>query len=227
MRVLAVIPAYNEEQCLEATVAELRQTAPSVDYIVINDGSTDKTREVIDKNNFHALNLPVNTGLTSVFRLGMKYAKDNGYDAVIQFDADGQHVPASIAPMVEKLEEAKCAIVIGSRYLTGRIKPTGARGAGSKLISWLLKSCAKLRITDPTSGLRLYSKEMIEAFSTTFDLAPEPDMLVWAAKHVGSIEEVQVSMRERQGGTSYFSFSSVIRYMSRTCLSIILTKMLR
>ncbi len=227
MRILAVVPAFNEEECLANTIAELCATCPDVDYVVINDGSSDGTADVIEREGLNGINLPVNTGLTSAFRTGMKYALREGYDAVVQFDADGQHLPSYIPVMASKLEAEGADIVIASRFLDGTVKPSGARGAGSRLITWLIKMTCGKTITDPTSGMRMYSRSMIELFSKGFDVAPEPDMVALVARKYGPVVEIQAQMRERQGGESYLKLGNVIRYMSRTCLSILMSRFLR
>lgn len=227
MRVLAVIPAYNEQECLANTVRELEETCPQVDYLVVNDGSTDNTQGAIDRYHLHALTLPVNTGLTSGFRAGMKYALRHGYDAVVQFDADGQHVPTYIPVMARTLEERGADIVIASRCVSGSYRIPGPRGMGSHLISALIRLTTGTRVTDPTSGMRMYGRRMIELFARGFDIAPEPDMLAYVARQGGTIVEVPASMRERQGGESYLHLGNVIKYMGRTCLSILMFRFLR
>lgn len=227
MRVLTVIPAYNEEECLEGTIAILKEHCPDIDYLVVNDGSKDSTRQIIEKNGFNGANLPINTGLTSAFRTGMKYAWRHGYDAVVQFDADGQHLPTYIPQMAQVLQEKGADIVVASRYLDGTVKPAGARGAGSRLITWLIKLTTGAVITDPTSGMRMYSRKMIELFCKGFDWAPEPDLVAIVARKYGPVVEIQAEMQERQGGESYLKLGNVIRYMSRTCLSIIMSRFLR
>lgn len=227
MRILAVVPAFNEEECLADTVSELKSICPAVDYLVVNDGSSDGTASVIASERLTGVNLPINTGLTSAFRTGMKFAQKHGYDAVIQFDADGQHIPSYIPVMAEALVSADADIVIASRYLDGTMKPTGARGAGSRLITALIKLTTGKTITDPTSGMRMYSRRMIDFFSTGFDVAPEPDLVAYVARKLGPVVEIQAQMRERQGGESYLKLGNVIRYMSRTCLAIIMSRFLR
>lgn len=227
MRILAVVPAFNEEECLAHTIADLKAQCPDVDYLIVNDGSSDGTQDIIEREGLDGVNLPVNTGLTSAFRTGMKYALRNDYDAVIQFDADGQHLPRYIPQMAAKLEETGADIVIASRYLDGTQNPTGARGAGSRLITALIKLTCGATITDPTSGMRMYSSRMIKLFATGFDCAPEPDMIALVARKYGPVVEIQAQMQERQGGESYLNISNVIKYMSRTCLSIVMSRFLR
>lgn len=227
MKILAVVPAYNEEECLTGTIDSLTRTCPDIDYLVVNDGSADATPDIIRREHLTGVDLPINTGLTSAFRTGMKYAYRHGYDAVVQFDADGQHLPEYIPVMAETLEREHADLVIASRYLDGTCKPSGARGAGSRLITFLIKLTTGARITDPTSGMRMYSRRMIELFAKGFDCAPEPDMVALIARKHGPVVEIQATMRERQGGESYFKLGSIIRYMSRTCLSILLFRFLR
>ncbi len=226
MRVLAVIPAYNEEEALAATVTELERTCPQIDYLVIDDGSSDSTWDICKQYGFSHIHMPVNTGLSSVFRTGMKYAWRHGYDAVVQLDADGQHVPGYIPEMASTLEEQNADIVIASRVLNGEA-PTGLRNAGSKLLSWLIKRTTGATITDPTSGMRMYNRKMIKMFAKGFDVHPEPDTVALVARRGGHIAEIPAHIRERQGGESYLTVGRSISYMLRTSLSILLYQWLR
>lgn len=227
MRVLAVVPAFNEQECLADTIAMLSATCPEVDYVVVNDGSRDHTADIMAQHKMRGINLPINTGLTSAFKTGMKYALRHGYDAVVQFDADGQHLPAYIGQMAEAMQREGADIVIASRYLDGTVKPAGARGAGSRLISRLIKLTTGATITDPTSGMRMFSRKLIRLFATEFDFAPEPDMVALVARKYGPVVEIQATMQERQGGESYLKLGNVIKYMGRTCLSIVMMRFLR
>lgn len=226
MNVLAVIPAFNEEESLAGTVAGLVAECPEVDYLVINDGSTDETERVCIEQELHHLRMPVNTGLTSVFRCGMKYALAHDYDAVVQFDADGQHLPEYIPPMAKALEENDADIVIASRALAGE-SPEGLRNAGAKLISWLIRRTTGTTILDPTSGMRMYNRRMIKLFATGFDVQPEPDTVALVARRGGRIVEVPAHMQERQAGESYLNMGASIKYMLRMTLSILLYQWLR
>lgn len=221
MKILAVIPAYNEEACLADTVREFVETCPEVDYLIINDGSTDATPDICDRNGFNHIDLPINTGLSSGFRTGMKYALRHGYDAVIQFDADGQHDPAYIPQMARKLDETGCDIVIGSRYLAGEAAK-GMRNVGSRIITWLIRHTTGVSLTDPTCGLRMYGRSMIPIFAKGFDLGPEPDTVALLLRNGATVAEIPVSIRDRQGGVSYLNPVRAARYMLRTCSSLIL-----
>ena len=226
MRILAVIPAYNEEECLEQTVTNLVATCPEVDYLIINDGSTDSTEEICCTRGFNHVTLPVNSGLACGFQTGMKYAERHGYDAVVQFDADGQHLPEYVLPMARAMEDEGANIVIASRALVGE-GPTGARGAGSKLIGALIRLTSGTRLTDPTSGMRMYDRDMISRFARGYDLTPEPDTVALMARKGAKVVEIPAHMQERQGGTSYLDFGHVVSYMSRICLSILVFQWFR
>lgn len=227
MKVLAIIPAYNEQESLLDTVKMVTSECPDIDYLVVDDGSSDGTAQVMRSSRLHGVSLPVNTGLTSGIRTGMKYAYRNGYDAAVQIDADGQHLPRYIAPMAQALEREGADIVIASRYLDGTVKPEGARGVGSRLISGLIRQTTGTTITDPTSGMRMYNHRMIELFAKGFDVAPEPDTVALVARKGGKVVEVPCTMRERQGGESYLKLGNAIKYMARTCTSILLFQWLR
>lgn len=226
VRVLAIVPAYNEEECLANTVQELTQTCPDVDYLVVNDGSSDATPRICDELALRHIDLPVNCGLTSAVKAGMKYAMRHNYDAAVQIDSDGQHIPSYIPTMAKTMDEEGADIVIASRNLAGG-GAVGARGAGAKLITTIIRQTTGAIITDPTSGMRMYNRAMVEKLARGFDLAPEPDTIALLIREGAKVVEIPAEMRERQGGTSYLHFMSSISYMARTCLSILLFQWFR
>jgi glycosyltransferase involved in cell wall biosynthesis len=226
LKILAIIPAYNEEECLANTVSELTSVCPDIDYLVVNDGSQDRTPEICDELHLNHIDMPVNCGLTSGVKAGMKYAYRHGYDAAVQFDADGQHMPQYINKMADAMQEQHADIVIASRNLAGG-GAVGARGTGAKLITALIKQATKQTITDPTSGMRMYNRKMIETFAREFDIAPEPDTISLLIRKGAKVIEIPAKMRERQGGTSYLRYFSAISYMARTCLSLLLFQWFR
>jgi hypothetical protein len=135
-------------------------------------------------------------------------------------------MPHYIEPMAEAMEREQADVVVASRILAGEA-PHGLRNVGSKLISWLILRTTGTKITDPTSGMRMYNREMIKTFAHGFDLTPEPDAVAFLARKGYKVTEVAAHMQERQGGTSYLDAPNVVRYMSRTCLSILMFQWFR
>ena len=226
MRVLAIIPAYNEEGCLASTVNEFISTCPDIDYLIVNDGSSDQTEKICTERGFNHVTHSVNLGLTAGFQTGCQYALAHDYDALIQFDADGQHVPSFIADMVDAMERDNADIVIGSRFVD-ESKPFSARMIGSRLITSLIKITCGNTISDPTSGMRLFNRRLISEFASRFDFGPEPDSIAYLMRQGAKVSEVQVHMRERQTGESYLNAWKSIAYMARTCMSILFVQWFR
>lgn len=226
LKVLAIIPAYNEEGNIVSTVEDLLANAPGVDYVVINDGSRDRTAAICEERGYNLISLPVNLGLAGAFQTGMKYALRHGYDYAIQFDADGQHSAAYVWSMVERACQSGANIVIGSRFCAQK-KPVSARMAGSMLITAMTRLTAGQRIQDPTSGMRLFDKVMIPWFALENDFSPEPDTIALALRSGAKVSEVEVEMRDRVSGESYLSFTRSISYMLRVCISMLFVQWFR
>ncbi len=225
MRLLMVIPAYNEEDNIVNVVKNIIEKYPEYDYIVINDGSSDHTSRRCHRNNYEIIDLPVNLGIAGAFQTGLKYAYRNNYDAVLQFDADGQHRPEYIKAMLEKLESG-FDIVIGSRFVTKK-KPHSLRMLGARMITVAIFLTTGKRIADPTSGMRMFNKAMIKEFAVNMNYGPEPDTISYLLKQGASIAEVQVEMQERQSGSSYLNFTRSAMYMLRMLISILLIQTFR
>lgn len=226
LRTLAIIPAYNEEESIVSTIEGLRAKDPTVDYVIINDGSGDDTLQICKDKGYNVVDLSVNCGLATGFQTGMKYAKLKGYDRALQFDADGQHSAECIEPMVVAMEKSDADIVIGSRFVTEK-KENSSRMIGSRLISCMIRLTTGKKINDPTSGMRLYNKDMIDRFSREKDFGPEPDTVAYLIRQGAKVAEVQVTMKERLAGESYLSFTKSISYMLRVCISILFVQWFR
>lgn len=222
MKLLLIIPAHNEQENIERVVDNLIQNYPQYDYVVINDGSDDETLEICHKRGYRVIDLPINLGLGGAVRTGMLLAKEKGYDAALQFDADGQHRAEYIAAMLKEMQEKNSDIVIGSRFAVAK-KPRTLRMVGSYFISWTLRLVCGSTICDPTSGMRLFSKRAIKLFVDNKHLIPEPDALCFFKKQGYKITETQVTMDERTAGESYLTLWKSIRYMIRVMIAIILT----
>ncbi len=224
-KLLIVIPAYNEEANIEKVVGNLVTNYPQYDYVVVNDGSRDHTAAICRANGYRLIDLPVNLGLAGAFQTGLRYAAENGYDCAIQMDADGQHKPEYIAPMLAELEEG-ADIVIGSRFLTVK-KPKTLRMLGSYIISWAIRLTTGRAICDPTSGMRMFNRAMVEEFAQNLNYGPEPDTISYLIKNGAVVKEVQVRMGERTAGQSYLTFYKSIQYMVKMSISILLIQWFR
>lgn len=225
MKTLIIIPAYNEEGCIEAVVKNLIDNYPQYDYVIVNDGSKDNTSKICHENGFNIVDLPVNLGLAGAFQTGMKYAYKNGYDYAVQFDADGQHRPEFIQAMIDKASEG-FDIVIASRFVTEK-KPHSARMLGSNLIAGAIRLTTGTKIKDPTSGMRLYNKKLIRECALNDDYGPEPDTVSFMIRQGAKVAEVQATMDERTTGESYLNITASMKYMLRMMLSILLIQAFR
>lgn len=224
-KVLIVIPAYNESMNIKKTVQDVKENAPNVDYVVVNDGSKDNTLEILKKNHINYIDSLCNLGLFGAVQTGFKLGLIENYDIVIQFDGDGQHSAKYIQDLVDEVDKGN-GIVIGSRYVTEK-KPWNARMIGSRLISLAIRLMTAKRINDPTSGFRAYDQSCIRDYALDMNNPPEPDTLVYMLKKGIKIQEVQVQMKEREFGESYLNLTNTIKYMSRMLISIFLIQPFR
>ena len=225
MKTLIVIPAYNEALNIVKTVNDIKQNAPDVDYVVVNDGSKDNTLEVLKEHNFNYIDGFCNLGLFGAVQTGFKLALLNDYDIVIQFDGDGQHSAKYIKSLIDEIGKGN-DIVIGSRFVTEK-KPFTARMLGSRLIAFSIRLMTGKKITDPTSGFRAYNRACIKDYANDMNNPPEPDTLVYMLRKNRKIKEVQVQMSEREFGESYLNLMNTIKYMSRMMVSIFLIQPFR
>jgi len=219
-KTLIIIPAYNEEGSIESTVNSLSKSTCTIDYLVVNDGSKDSTLSVLVSGRLHHLNLPVNIGLQGAVQAGLLYAQAHAYDCAIQFDGDGQHKAEFLPHIIEAIKKNECDVAIGSRFVT-RKKPLSFRMLGSSLISLAIFLLTRHKITDPTSGMRAYSKDIIKLMIQNPSLGPEPDTIAYLIKLNKRVKEYQVEMDDRVTGVSYLNISASIKYMLRMMVSII------
>lgn len=220
MKILIMIPAYNEELNIERVVNNLIENYPQYDYVVINDGSKDDTGKICREKGFHLIDLPINLGLSGAVQAGMRYAWQNGYDAAIQIDGDGQHRPEFIEKLAEELDKDNAQIVIGSRFVTQK-KPHSLRMLGSNVISAFIKLSTGFRLNDPTSGMRMFNRDIIKEFALNINYGPEPDTISYLIKKGVRVKEVQVQMDERVAGESYLNFTRSMKYMILMSFSIL------
>lgn len=226
MRVLLIIPAYNEEENILNTCNKIKEFSKELDFVVINDGSKDNTLKILQENNINHINLINNLGIGGAVQTGYKYAYENGYDIAIQFDGDGQHDVNYVPNICEPIMEGQANMVIGTRYLdktSSQFQSTFMRRFGSNIISLFIKICTHKKITDPTSGFRAVDKSIIEEFAKEYPTEyPEPESTVCMLCKEYRVTEVPVSMNERQGGTSSIRFLKSADYMIKVVLAIII-----
>ena len=221
---LIIIPAYNESESILGTVNDIVNKTNGFDYVVINDCSKDDTLKICKENKLNYVSLPVNLGIGGAVQTGYKYALENGYKVAVQVDGDGQHDPAFLEKMYEVMERADADMVIGSRFIENEgFQSSFARRMGISFFVKLIKLLTRQKVTDPTSGLRMVNRDLIEIFANDYPRDyPEPESLVKAILCGKKVIEIPVIMLERQGGQSSIQLKKSIYYMIKVSLAIII-----
>ncbi|RHP35009.1 glycosyltransferase family 2 protein [Lachnotalea sp. AF33-28] len=229
MKKLAIIPAYNESMNITKTVEDILNNAPGFDYVIVDDCSTDATRSVCRERGFNLLHLPANLGIGGAVQTGYQYARDFGYDIAVQFDGDGQHSAAYLETMVKELKEKQLDMVIGSRFIRKEgFQSTAFRQLGIRYFSLLIRAVTGHTITDPTSGMRMVNRDLIEFFAVDYPKDyPEPESVSAVLRNGKRVGEVPVIMRQRAGGVSSISPSRSIYYMVKVTLAILMVLLRR
>ncbi|MCL4871396.1 MAG: glycosyltransferase family 2 protein [Anaerolineae bacterium] len=225
-RTIILIPAYNEGQSITQVIERLRQVVPHYDRVIINDGSSDHTAQVVRTLGERLLHLPCNLGYGLALQTGMKYALLRGYETIVTLDADGQHQPEDVPLLVQALEAKRADMVIGSRYCGGRpyIGPF-SRTAGQRLFSHLTRLLIGRRIYDTSSGFKAMRASVCRTIvdRTFMDLHTETIVRLSLLGFV--IEEVPVTVQERQHGQSMHSWVSIFRYPLMTLMLTLVAAM--
>ena len=227
MKKLVIIPAFNEEGNLEKTIKDIKDNAPEFDYVIINDCSTDKTLEMCRRHGFSYLNLPVNLGIGGAVQTGYRYAYYHGYDIAVQFDGDGQHSASHLEDMVTTLIDTESDMVIGSRFIEKEgFQSSGLRRIGIKYFTGLIKLLTGKKITDPTSGMRMVNKKLLEKFTDEYPKDyPEPESVVTILSEKYKVTEIPVVMNEREEGVSSISLKNSVYYMIKVSFAILIARM--
>ena len=224
MKKLVIIPAYNESASIKKTIEEIKEKAPDFDYVIINDCSTDNTKKICEENHYNVINLPINLGIGGAVQTGYRYGYNEGYDYAVQVDGDGQHNPEYLEKMVEHMIENKADMVIGSRFIDKQgFQSSGTRRIGIKYFTLLIKLLTGKTITDPTSGLRMVNRDIMQVFAFDYPKDyPEPESVVSILRKKKKVEEIPVIMRARNGGVSSISIKKSFYYMIKVSLAIII-----
>jgi glycosyltransferase involved in cell wall biosynthesis len=226
IKVLIIIPCFNEEKSIALLLEELLKINFSnkyrVEIVVVNDGSEDNTVEVINQLNVIILDLPVNIGIGGAVQTGLKYAFENDFEIAIQVDGDGQHPPMEILKMLKAQEENPSNLIIGSRFISKEgFQSSLFRRLGIFYLHWLNKILTQKNFYDITSGFRLFDKKAISLAARFYpDEYPEPESLVIFAKAGFSISETPVLMKPRQGGQSSIRYFSQVYYIIKVSLAM-------
>ena len=229
-KVLLIIPAYNEQDNILKTYNTIlnynKKNKECYDVIVINDGSRDNTEVILNKNNIPHIKLIHNLGIGGAVQTGYKYAFEKGYDIAVQFDGDGQHDVNYVKNIIEPIINEKCDFSIGSRYVdktTSKFKSTIARQMGIRIISFFIKLVTGKKVLDTTSGFRACNKNIMTLFAMDYPLEyPEPITTTELLKKGYKLQEIPVSMNEREAGSSSIKAWKNVYYMVNVCLSIIM-----
>jgi len=229
-RTIVIIPAYNEEASLPDVLKELHARVPEHDVVVISDGSTDRTAAVSRAAGVAVVELPYNLGIGGALRTGFQYAVRHDYEFAFQFDADGQHDPDMLEPLLDRLRDG-VDMVVGSRFASGGA-PTyqvgRVRRLGMKILQWLVDHLTHQRFTDTSSGFRGFSRRMLEFFAQTYpvEYMDSVEALVLACNHGFVVDEIPVNMRGRTGGAPSTRSIKLVYYYVRLVV-VLLTSVRR
>lgn len=225
-KILIIIPAYKEADNIENLVDNIINNCPQYDYVIVNDGSKDATRQICQKNGYNFIDLPINLGIGGAVQAGYKYAERESYTIAIQIDGDGQHDILQIDKVIEPLRNGQADIVIGSRFIQKEgFQSSSLRRMGIRFLSGLIWACTGKKILDVTSGYRAVNRKFIEIYAENYPSDfPEPEAIVAAIMHKGKVMEVPVSMKERQTGTSSIHAWKSVYYMIKVSLAILVCR---
>lgn len=224
-RTLIIMPAWNEQEAIGATIRELRRAVPGFDLLVVNDGSRDRTAEIARAEGAIVLDLPYNLGVGGAMRAGYKFARRFGYDRAIQVDADGQHDPSDVQRVLDGLDRAN--ISIGARFAEeGDYEAHGPRRWAMVMLAGIVGRLSRTRLTDVTSGFRAADRTAIEQYCRYFPaeyLGDTIDSLVVAVRSGLTVTQIGVSMRPRQAGTPSNNPGKAAIYLFRSLFALFIS----
>jgi len=223
MRLLALVPAYNEEGNIKKLIAGIRTELPGADILIVNDCSTDQTEGILSSTDgILYLDLPFNMGIGGAVLSGFTYFLENGYDFLIRLDGDGQHPPSEAVKLVSAVREEGVDAVIGSRYLIqDAAYSSRTRMMGIKMLDRLSGVILGKRFTDNTSGFRAYRRRALEYLVRDYPSDyPEPEEIYLLIRGGYSVTEVPVKMLSREAGVSSIGTLNTLYYLVKVLLTI-------
>ena len=223
MRRVALVPAFNEEANVGRVIDEIRAFDPSLDVVVVDDGSYDRTAEVAQEHGAAVVRLPFNLGIGGAVQTGFRYAFEHDYDLAVRIDGDGQHDASQLDRILAPVVADEADIAVGSRFAGDRdgYRSSRSRRVGIRLLAWVVSRIVGRRVTDTTSGFQALNRRAIELFAHDYPHDyPEVEATIMVSRHRLRSVEVPVSMRERVGGRSSITALRSVYYMVKVLLAI-------
>jgi glycosyltransferase involved in cell wall biosynthesis len=219
---LVIVPAWNEEGAIGGVVRAIREHVPGAPVLVIDDYSSDSTVWRARQAGAEVLSLPHHLGLGGCVQAGYKLAYELGFQYVIRVDGDGQHDPKDIPRIFERLKQAGCEMVIGSRFTGGGVRHADPiRGLGIRFFRAVLRPILGKTVHDPTSGFVGVNRQALDVFSRSFPLDyPEIEALVVLQRRRFRFEEVQCEFRQRVTGRSSITAIKSLYYIAHVLLGV-------
>ena len=215
-KVPLVVPAFNEEASLAATLEDIKDAASFATVLVVDDGSHDETAKVAQRCGANYVRLPFNLGVGPAVQTGFKYAQRNGFGCVVQFDGDGQHRAEYVERLVTRIQSAEADVAAGVRSGDDLDAYTFSllRGWGSRWLRFLIWLASGRMFSDPTCGLRAFNRRSIAYLAETYpEVAAEPYSLVMLTNRGFNVVEEPIRLRKRTGGSTSLTFGRAISYM--------------
>jgi glycosyltransferase involved in cell wall biosynthesis len=221
-RTIAIVPARNEAAAIGAVVGEIRAFDPSLEIVVVDDGSTDRTAALARGAGARVVLLPFNLGIGGAVQTGFQLAQDEGFDLAVRLDGDGQHIAAELAKLLPPIQDGAADIVVGSRFAgESEYQAPFARRMGIRLFARVVSLLTRQRVTDTTSGFQACNRKAIRLFAADYPHDyPEVEATVMVFKHRLRLIEVHVTMRERVAGRSSIAGVWSIYYAIKVLLAV-------
>lgn len=221
---LIIIPAYNEQSKIGDVIEDIKSLNLNLDILVVDDGSKDKTKDIVMEKNINIISHPFNLGYGTALQTGFKYAVKKKYKYVIQFDGDGQHIANYICDMKKEFKKEDYDIVIGSRFINKEKYKIGFfKIIVIKLMRTLIKFLTGQRVTDPTSGFKGLSYRTFKYYSLMTNFPsdyPDADIIIRMIRHNYKLKEIPITIKKRTSGKSMHSGLKPIVYLLKILLSI-------
>jgi glycosyltransferase involved in cell wall biosynthesis len=229
-RLVAVVPAWNEEGAIATVIEEIVRVGPEIEVVVVDDASTDGTADVAERTGATVLRLPFNVGIGGAVQTGFRYALEQGYERAVRLDGDGQHDASQLPKLLAPLEAGAADLVIGSRFVDpgGTYRPPFARRLGIRVFARLVSLLCRQRVTDTTSGFIALDRAGIELFAAEYPHDyPEVEATLVALRSGLRLAQVQVEMRERTSGVSSITFLRSLYYIVKVTLALLVASLRR